>query len=144
MSHQEFQHKAHETNQLISKISSQKRETTLSDQKFNEIWSQAFNTKRQQRQMRIRYYAIAASLALIISLMGTGMYVHSNKYVEQQYETGTIALREVSYYLNIGFQKMQPVKEIKHFQKPIREISKTEMALENIQHINKIPIKTKN
>ena len=105
-------HKRHITNEeadfILSKALREDKTPGMSDEMFERLWENAQTHPQKTRVMKLRFYAIAAAIALMVTLTGTWFYNQSQSYMETQYEQSTLALNKVSKYLNLVLSKLVP------------------------------------
>lgn len=108
---------------------------SLSDDCFEQMWHVATTRKST---FRWKYYAIAALVAILLSVGSSVVYFQTSRYVKAQYEMGQQALQYVSGYLNSGIMAFSKVQQLDYLTKLTgnlsivdKEISKMK-AIENL------------
>ncbi len=129
--------------ELINQALQQDRTETMSDNKFEQLWSNAMQKRKKITHMRIRYYAAAAVIALLIGISGVTLYQQTEIYMESQYQQGMMALNKVSKYLNVGMDKLQPVQEMNKPLIQLQRLKEPTKAINKLEQVESIPLKNK-
>lgn len=137
-------HKNHITNEeadfIISKALREDHKDRMPDELFDKMWENAQKQSSKTRTISLKFYAIAATIALMVSFAGTWFYTESQNYMEQQYEEGAMALNKVSKYLNLGLSKLEPIEYYKQVSDQLEMLDKPVQEVNKLKKFKRIPV----
>jgi predicted transcriptional regulator len=125
---------------IISKALRNGNDAHLSDEKFDELWNNVEILASKTKTMRLRFYSIAAAIALIVTITGKVFYDKSQSIMKTKYEQSTMALNKVSKYLNIGLSKIEPIEKYEKVKNQLELLEKQEKEVEKLKYIKKLPV----
>lgn len=125
---------------IISKALRDYNDAQMSDEKFDELWKNSETLASNSKTMRLRFYSIAAAIALLVTITGKVFYDKSQSLMNIKYEQSTMALNKVSKYLNIGLSKMEPIEKYEKVKDQLELLEKQEKEVEKLKYIKIIPV----
>jgi hypothetical protein len=125
---------------IISKALREDIKNQMPDSMFEKMWDTAQKQSNKSKTIRVRFYAIAAAIALMVTLTGTWFYNESQNYMEERYVEGAMALNKVSKYLNIGLSKLEPIDHYNQVSEQLDLLEKPAQEVKKLKNLKRIPV----
>jgi hypothetical protein len=125
---------------IISKALKEDIGDQMPDEMFDRLWDNAQKTQIKPKTIQIKFYAVAAAIALMVTLSGIWFHNQSQIYMQKQYEQSAMALNKVSKYLNMGLAKLDHVEQYNEAVQHLELLKKPEKKVKKLEYINKLPI----
>lgn len=110
---------------------------SLSDEHFEQMWQRA---TRPKPQVKFRYYAAVATVAVLMSVGGSVASFQISQYAKTQYELGQQVLQQVSNYLNVGGGALANIQHLEYLSKTTESLSIVDKELSKMKPIENFSI----